>query len=391
MEKRSLSGGIVVLVLLGILIGIVGGGVMGGAAGYYVALNRAPVVVSQVPGQLASNRTTNPAPAVTNLSVNSDSAIIDTVKTASPAVVTVVNTLGAATGQFRNRGGANVAEGSGVIFDAQGHIITNSHVVDGATQIDVIFQDGSKASAQLVGSDTVSDLAVLQVNGNVPAYLPLGDSDALKLGETVIAIGSPLGNYRGSVTVGVVSGLNRSVAGTGQEGLIQTDAAINHGNSGGPLINLAGQVIGINTLVVRDTTGGDVAEGLGFSIPSNIVSHVAQQLMARGKVEYPFIGISYGEITPQSASALNLPASRGALVQQVTPGSAAAVAGIQVNDIITALDNHAIDETHSLRAILFQYRAGDMLTATVVRGGNTLSLKITLTARPAQSNAGAPG
>lgn len=389
MERRSSSGWIILLLLFGILVGVGGGAVMGGVTGYYVARNQPAAITSSGSPQLTSARTTNPAPAVTNLSVNEDSAIIDTVKTAAPAVVTVMNTLQGQTG--RQGAGANVAEGSGVIIDQQGHIITNSHVVEGARQIDVIFQDGSKTTAQLVGADAVSDLAVLQVNGNVPAYVPLGNSDSLQLGETVIAIGSPLGNYRGSVTVGVVSGLNRSVQGTGQEDLIQTDAAINHGNSGGPLINLAGQIIGINTLVVRDTTLGDVAEGLGFAIPSNTVSRVAQQLMAQGRVDYPFIGISYAEITPQSASAMNLDAQQGALVQQVTPNSAASKAGIQSGDVITALDNSKIDEAHSLRSILFQYKAGDTVTVTVLRDGNTLSLKLTLTSRPAQSNAGAPG
>ena len=169
-----------------------------------------------------------------------------------------------------------------MIIDKQGHIVTNAHVVDGARQLDVIFADGTKTSAKLVGADSASDIAVLQVSGSVPGVLSFGDSNAIQLGETVIAIGSPLGSYRGSVTAGVVSGLNRSVQGSGETGLIQTDAAINHGNSGGPLLNLAGQVIGINTLVVQNTNSGDLAEGLGFAIPSNTVSAVVKQLLAQG-------------------------------------------------------------------------------------------------------------
>jgi serine protease Do len=396
MFKRSISGWLVAIVFLGVLVGIMGGGVMGGVVGYYVALNRAPVIEPSAPGQLTVAQAPSRPPAVTNLSVTEDSAVIDTVKKSEPAVVTVINTLQRPSGQVRpgrgpSGGIPSEAEGSGVIIDDQGHIITNAHVVDGASQLDVIFADGTKTSAHLVGADSVGDIAVLQVSGNVPAFVPLGDSSAVQLGETVIAIGSPLGNYRGSVTVGVVSGLNRSVQGTGQEGLIQTDAAINHGNSGGPLLNLAGQVIGINTLVVRDTNSGDIAEGLGFAIPSNTVSTVVKQLIAQGKVQYPFIGITYSEITPQNAAQLNLSVQQGIVVEQVTPGSPAADAGIRVNDVITALDDTKIDQAHSLRSILFQHQAGDTVTLSVLRGGSTLSVKVTLTARPDQTNAGAPG
>jgi 2-alkenal reductase len=382
---------------------------MGAAAGYYVALNRIPAVVPAGLGQLAVEKSqSQTTPAVTSsVSVTEDSAVIDTVKKTEPAVVTVINTLQASSGQSGginpfgpnpfgpNPGpsgpGANVAEGSGIIIDQQGHIVTNAHVVDGASQLDVIFSDGTKASAKLVGEDPVADVAVLQVSGNMPAAIPFGDSSALQLGQTVIAIGSPLGSYRGSVTVGVVSGMNRSVAGTDQEGLIQTDAAINHGNSGGPLLNLSGQVIGINTLVVQNTNNGDIAEGLGFAIPSNTVSAVAQKLIAQGKVVYPFIGVTYSQITPETAGQLNLQVQQGVIVQQVSPGSPAAQAGLQVNDVITQLDNTKIDETHSLRSILFQYQPGNTVTLTVLRGGSTLTVKVTLTERPAQTNAGTPG
>lgn len=392
MEHNHNTRWLVVLVLLGILIGTVGGGVMGGVVGLTIAQSR-PAVALPVPNVQLTSAQAPVQPAVTNLSVNEDSAVIDTVKKTEPAVVTVVNTLQGGGQRSFGQGGAtpSVAEGSGVVIDAQGHIVTNNHVVESASQLDVIYSDGTKATAKLVGGDPVSDIAILQVSGNVPAYVPLGDSSSLQLGESVIAIGSPLGSYRGSVTVGVVSGMNRSVAGTDQEGLIQTDAAINHGNSGGPLLNLAGQVIGINTLVVRDTTTGDQAEGLGFAIPSNVVATVAQQLMSQGKVSYPFIGITYGPITPQNAGEMNLPVQQGVIVSQVTSNSPAGAAGIQTGDIITALDGVKIDESHSLRSILFKYHPGDTITASVVRGGQTLSLKITLVARPAESNASTPG
>lgn len=258
---------------------------MGGVAGYYAATNSVPVSLPAATAQLAVEQLVAPSPASSNLSVTENSAVIDTATKAGPAVVTILNTLQPRSRRsgrgFGPGGGANLAEGSGIIIDRQGHIVTNAHVVDGAQRLDVIFADGTEVSAKLVGADSSSDVAVLQVSGDVPGVLSFGDSNALQLGETVVAIGSPLGNYRGSVTAGVVSGLNRTVDGTGESGLIQTDAAINHGNSGGPLLNLAGQVIGINTLVVQNTDSGDLAEGLGFAIPSNTVSAVVSRLISQ--------------------------------------------------------------------------------------------------------------
>jgi 2-alkenal reductase len=269
------------------------------------------------------------------------------------------------------------------VISQDGHIITNNHVIDGASSVFVIYSDGGRADATVVGADPVTDIAVLKVNGKVPAVVAFGDSSALQLGEWVIAIGSPLGNYRGSVTVGVVSGLNRTVQGTSQDGLIQTDAAINHGNSGGPLINLAGQIIGINTLVVRDTPGGDQAEGLGFAVPSNTVRSVAEQLIARGRIEYPFIGISYTEVTPQLAAEMNLNSKSGVVVTQITPGSPAQNAGLRARDVVVKINNDQINENNSLRSLLFKYRVGDTVTLTVERGGQTLQMQVTLVKRPA--------
>ncbi len=386
MSNRSLVGWLIAIVFLGILVGIVGGGIMGALAGYYIVVNRVQAVaptaeVAALP-LTATPTAANPAPgsSQTNLTLQSTSAVIDAVKKVEPAVVTVINKLQSQGGFSRV---TPTASGSGIIIDQQGHIITNNHVVDGAQSLEVIYQDGSTIAAKLVGADVVSDLAVIQVD-KVPAFAPLGDSNALQLGETVVAIGSPLGNYRGSVTVGVVSGLNRSVEGTTQEGLIQTDAAINHGNSGGPLINLLGQIVGINTLVVRDTTSGDVAEGLGFSIPSETVKMVSQQLIAKGRVDYPFIGISYTQITPQMAGEYNLPSRYGLVVGTVTSGSPAAQVGIRQNDIVLSLDGKKIDENNPLRTILFKYKIGDKVKLEVLRGGQTITVEITLVGRPNQ-------
>ena len=375
------SGWIILIVLLGIMLGVVGGGIMGGLVGMYVARSNASPGAMPVPQEIKSVSPGQP-PVIQQMTVNSASEVIDTVRAVEPAVVTVV--AGMTGTSFGQGNGLAEASGSGVVISKEGHIITNNHVIEDAASVSVIYSNGTRADATVVGADPLTDIAVLKVNGAVPAVAPFGDSSALQLGEWVIAIGSPLGNYRGSVTVGVVSGLNRTVSGTAQENLIQTDAAINHGNSGGPLINLAGQIVGINTLVVRNTASGDQAEGLGFAVPSNIVRSVAEQLIANGRIEYPFIGISYTEVTPQLAAEMNLTTKTGVIISKVTAGSPAQRAGLQQQDIVTAINSDKIDENHSLRSILFKYRVGDTVTLTVERGGQAVQLQVTLVKRPTE-------
>lgn len=371
--SRSSNGWIIAIIFLGILIGIVGGAVMGGVVALSVARSNPAVIAAPVPQEVKAVSSGQP-PVITKMTVNAETQMTDTVQKVEPAVVTVVTNLSG--GGFGGQ-----ASGSGVIISNDGHIITNNHVVEGASSVYVIYNDGTRKDASVVGVDALTDIAVLKVSGQVPASAAFGDSGGLQLGEWVIAIGSPLGNYRGSVTVGVVSGLNRRVGLS--EGLVQTDAAINHGNSGGPLINLAGQIIGINTLIVRDTVGGAPAEGLGFAVPSNTVRSVAEQLIARGRIDYPFIGITYTEVTPQLASEMNINVKNGVIITQVTPGSPAARAGIQLQDIVTRIDNNTIDEDHSLRSILFQYHVGDQVTLTLVRNGQEQQVQLTLVGRPA--------
>ncbi len=374
------SGWIVIIVVLGIMLGVVGGGIMGGLVGMYVARNTASPIASPV-SQVIKAVPPAQAPITQNMTVNLASEVIGTVRAVEPAVVTVISNLGGATFGQGNRSAE--ASGSGVIITQDGHIVTNNHVIEGASSVFVIYSNGERADATVVGADPVTDIAVLKLNGKPPAVASFGDSSALQLGESVIAIGSPLGNYRGSVTVGVVSGLNRTVQGTAQDSLIQTDAAINHGNSGGPLINLAGQIVGINTLVVRDSTSGDQAEGLGFAVPSNTVRSVAEQLITSGRIEYPFIGISYSEINPQIAAEMNLTSKTGVVVSQVTPNSPAQAAGLQARDVVTAINRDKIDENNSLRSLLFKYHVGDTITLTVERDGQTLQVQVTLVKRPA--------
>lgn len=404
--ERNNRIGLIILVLLGVFVGVVGGALAGGTAGFVLARQqiaaqpRSQVVTAQPvravgqPTQTQPTQSTQPqvlptpvpAPAGGQVSQAISDAMVETVSKVAPAVVTVINR----TAQGR-------ASGSGVIISDQGYIITNNHVVEGTEGLSVIFADGSRQDAALVGTDPMSDIAVIQVKNGVPATAPIGDSSALKPGEQVLAIGSPLGNFRNTVTAGIVSALNRSV-GTNLEGLIQTDTAINSGNSGGPLVNLRGEVVGINTLVVRgglDETqsGAASVEGLGFSVPSSIFKPVAEQLIATGKVEYPYIGILYTMLDAEIAAEANLPTESGAWISSsqsgqpaVVPGTPAEQAGLQQNDIITAINGTSLAEGNSLRQVIKQYKPGDTVTLTILRDGKEQTKELTLAVRPNDLN-----
>ena len=288
------------------------------------------------------------------------------VRQANPAIVTVVNQLS-----------GGVASGSGFIIDQQGHIVTNNHVIDGTQGLQVIYYDGQKASARLVGTDPVNDIAVIQVSGAVPGTVNWGDSSKLELGQPVVAIGSALGNFANSVTVGVVSGLNRRVGGTGP--LIQTDAAINHGNSGGPLLNLNAEVIGVNALVVRDGSNGDQAEGLGFAIPANTAHTIATQLMQTGSVARPYLGVTYQTLTAQAAADLGIAQTSGAYLSDVTAGSPAAQAGLAPGDVILAIDGQPLDDTTTLQTVLLTRKPGDRVPMQVIHANSSQAATITVT------------
>jgi 2-alkenal reductase len=313
------------------------------------------------------------------------------VRVAGPAVVTVINTLATQSGGF---GGGDVtpqASGSGVIIDKDGHIITNDHVVTGQQSLQVIFADGTKANAMLVGTDPYSDLAVIKVAGPVPAVAEFGDSDTLQPGQPVVAIGSALGDFANTVTAGVVSALHRSIQDANSPSLtnlIQTDAAINHGNSGGPLLDINGKVVGINVAVVRTDTsaglGGDVAEGLGFAIPGNTAQQIGSQLISKGAVDRPFLGISYQALTPQIASQYSLPRDSGLLITDVLPGSPAEKAGITANSIMTKFEGTSLTDAGSLLQMLMKHKIGDTVTVTIIPAGSQAEkdVKLTLAARP---------
>lgn len=365
------------VVLLAVLVGVVGGGLMGGLAGYYVSRFTAPATLASSPIAMVQETIGGPSasPATANVVLKEDSAVVDAVRKVKPAVVTVMNTM-LPRRTFFGGSVSPTASGSGVIIDQKGYVVTNNHVVEGARTLQVIFADGSKANATLVGTDAILDIAVIKVDGQVPAVAQFGDSNALEPGQVAIAIGSPLGDFRGTVTVGVVSALNRNVS--RQYGLIQTDAAINSGNSGGPLVNALGQVIGINTLVVRSSNSGNIAEGLGFAIPSNQVSVITNQLITNGKVEHPYLGVSAQDLTPQIARTLNLGTLEGAVVTLVDPTSPAGQAGLQEEDVITAINGQKINQEYPFIRALLAHKPGETVTLTILRDGKTMQLKLTL-------------
>jgi 2-alkenal reductase len=309
-----------------------------------------------------------------------ETSIVNAVQKVGPAVVTVSGTI---PGQmtFFGQSADETVSGSGIFISDQGYILTNNHVIDGAQDIQVILSGGEQYSAQLVGTDAYSDIAILKTGGEVPAVATLGNSDLLSPGESVIAIGSPLGEFVNTVTVGVVSATGRSIdTGNGYqiENLIQTDAAINQGNSGGPLVNLAGEVIGINTLIVRNSNSGAVAEGLGFAIPVNTAQAVASQIIQYGHLVRPYIGITYQSVTPEIAMAYHLPVQWGVYVTRVSNNSPASDAGLKVGDIITGVDTITIDENHSYLNILYTYKPGDKVMLKVMRDNQEFQIQVTL-------------
>ena len=246
------------------------GAVAGGIGVYQAVRQQSSALPAPIRAALPASNT-SPTQILTINTTDIQTTITQAVKKVGPTVVTVVGTIPGQSTFFGTTGGQTVS-GSGVFISDQGYVLTNNHVVEGTQTLNIILSDGTQEKATIVGTDPYSDIAVLKADGKVPAVAKLGNSDMLQPGESVIAIGSPLGDFKNTVTVGVVSATGRSIdTGNGYqiEGLIQTDAAINQGNSGGPLVDLAGEVIGINTLIVRNTGTGTVAEGLGFSIPIN--------------------------------------------------------------------------------------------------------------------------
>ena len=271
------------------------------------------------------------------------------------------------------------SSGTGVVLSESGYIVTNSHVVDGAVSIQVLLTDGRTLSARVVGADAVSDLAVLWVDAKALVPAQFGDSSALRVGDLAVAIGDPLGvELRGTMTNGIISAINRNVTTGGRTmTLIQTNAALNSGNSGGPLLNCYGQVIGINTMKIGAFTDSAGVEGLGFAIPSTTVKEVVDQLIAQGYVSgRPTLGLSLRETSATERQFYRLPA--GLLVTGVTDGSNADQKGLKPGDVLTRLDGTAISDQNALDTILYSHQVEDILEAVIYRSGRYYTVQLTL-------------
>jgi len=331
----------------------------GGGVGTYAALSgNTKTVVRQVPVN-----DSQPAASTSGLSVNSiykrtNRGVVD-VKVNSQAS----NAFGGTQSQS--------AEGSGFVYDTSGHVITNQHVVDGATSLRVTFWNGQKYTAQVVGTDTSTDLAVLKVDAPSSVLYPLtlGDSSKVQVGDNVVAIGSPFGLAE-TVTAGIVSALHREMTSPNNFSIddsIQTDAAINHGNSGGPLLDSQAHVIGVNAQIESDSGGSD---GVGFAIPSNTIRSIASQLISNGKAQHAYLGVELGEN------------SANARVVSVRSGTPAAKAGLRAGDTIASLGDTKISSADDLRAAINAHKPGDRVSVTYIRNGTRHTISLTLASRP---------
>ncbi|MFS9219902.1 S1C family serine protease [Streptococcus sanguinis] len=361
-------------------------GFIGGSLGNYVTT----LVTSHV--KMNGNSTTSVATSYKN-----STDISEAVKKVQNAVVSVI-TYAESSSSVINDESSNdesqiSSEGSGVIYKKDGksaYLVTNTHVLNGSTNVDILLADGNKVPGEVVGSDVYSDISVVKISSEkVTDVAEFGDSGSLTVGETAIAIGSPLGTeYANSVTQGIISSLGRNVTLQSENGenisttALQTDAAINPGNSGGPLINIQGQVIGITSSKIS-TNGQTSVEGMGFAIPSNDVVNIINQLEKNGTVTRPALGIQMmdlSNLTTSDFSKLNLPASvkSGILVRSVQQGMPAD-GKLQKNDIITKVDNTDVESTSDLQSALYKHSIGDEVEITYYRDGKSQTVKIKLT------------
>ncbi|MFL5961604.1 MAG: S1C family serine protease [Gaiellaceae bacterium] len=325
-------------------------------------------VVALTHGSSSTTPTVAASPTVAN--VASGSLTVEQIAKASIAsVVEVDATETASQSPFPGgQQGSGTAQGTGFIYDTKGDVVTNDHVISGSSSVSVKLSDGSTYKATVVGSDPSTDLAVLHIDAPSSKLVPLalGDSSKVSIGDGVVAIGNPFG-LDGSVTSGIVSALNREIVApddTPIEGAIQTDAAINHGNSGGPLFDLQGKVIGVTSQIQSDSGGND---GVGFAVPSNIVSSIVTQLISTGKAQHALLGVS-----------VTTAASGGVKVGAVSSGSGAASAGLKAGDVITAVNGTKVATAEKLRAIIAADKPGDKITLTITRGGSSQTLTATL-------------
>jgi len=405
------------LIFLVILISFVSGGVGGVLSGGYFYkdiksfLERLNI---QIPSPQI-NEESNYSQQENYISqISQEEAVIKVVNNNSPAVVSIIitkdlpiieqyyinpfeeffgpdNPFGFEIPQYRQKGTQKqeVGGGSGFIISSDGLILTNKHVVlDEKADYTVLTNDGKKYTAKVLAKDPVQDLAVLKIEGSNFPFVKLGDSSKLQIGQTVIAIGNALGEFRNTVSVGVISGLGRTITASGGgmvetiEDVIQTDAAINQGNSGGPLLNLKGEVIGINTAMASG------AQNIGFAIPINKAKKDIEQVKAQGKITFPFLGVRYVLIDKEIKEKNNLPVDYGALVARgqqgesaIFPNSPAEKAGLKEGDIILEFNGEKITTSNTLAKIITKYNPGDRITLKILRENKEKTIEVTLSER----------
>lgn len=374
-------------VLSSVISGVVGGALVLGVQPYFEEETGSNQQSYSVDSNTAQENSTN---EVNTQPISATNDIADMVENLSPAIVGISNKQ-----QQRSFGGgtqsAEAGTGSGVIFKKDGntaYIITNNHVIEGASSIEITYSDGEKSEAELVGADPLTDTAVLKIDSKyAKAVAQFGDSGKLRAGERVVAIGNPLGlDFSRTVTEGIISGTDRTVPIETSEGnwdlsVIQTDAAINPGNSGGPLLNMSGQVIGINSLKITQ----DGVEGIGFAIPSNDLQPIVDELLEKGKVDRPFLGVGLIDLSqvPEQyrTNTLKLPndVTEGVFVQGVSPGSPASEAGMKEGDVIVAMNGTKIKSSGELRKFLYSQTAiGDEIDVEFYRQGEKVTEKVKL-------------
>ena len=306
-------------------------------------------------------------------------AVVDAVEKATPSVVGISN-YGIVFDFWGQSSLQERATGSGVIIGGDGYIVTNYHVIENAEELVVTLGSGEEFNATIIGADPPTDLAVIKIDKTELPAAEFANSENLRAGEPAIAIGNPLGlDFQQSVTLGVVSARERSITIQGQKfTFIQTDAAINDGNSGGALVNINGKLIGINTAKIKITG----VEGMGFAIPSNTVKEIAADLIENGRVVRPWIGISTRNLTRLEAGQLGLEVDYGVIVMEVVAGSPAARAGLEPMDIIVALEGDSVANTSALQQLIYQYNVGQKVSLTVYREKSKIDLEVTLDKMP---------